>query len=83
MLCELHDYIEIACIFGYQIALLLDTDEELKGVAIDTLTKPDKTEYLIFVENDLKKEMEIPLSRIRQMQSCIDNPHFNKVDFSA
>ena len=83
MLCELHDYIEIACLFRYQVALLLDTDEELEGVAIDTLTKPDKTEYLIFVVNDLKKEMEIPLSRIRQMRSCIDNPHFNKVDFST
>ena len=83
MLCRLHDYIEIACLFRYPVALLLDTDEELKGVAIDTLTKPDKTEYLVFVENDSKNKMEIPLSSIRQMQSCIDNPHFDKVDFPA
>ena len=83
MLCELHDYIEIACLFRYPVTLLLDSNEEFKGVVIDTLTKPDKTEYLLFMKDNSKKEFEIPLNKIRQMQARIENPHFEKVEFNS
>jgi len=83
ILCELYDYIEIACMFAYPITLLLESGEELKGIAKDTLVKPDKLEYLIFA-NDVSKEIiEIPMNSLIHMQARVTNPHFEKVSFQS
>ena len=45
--CELHDYLEIACLYGYQVKLTLKDDRIIEGKAVDVLTTAEKREYLI------------------------------------
>lgn len=81
MLCELHDYIEIACMFRYPVLLLLDSDEEIKGIATDTLIKKDKSEYLILTKENSKEKIEVALTKLVKMESLVQNPHFESVNF--
>lgn len=83
ILCELYDYIEIACTFHYPVLLRLDNGEEFKGIATDTLLKPNKTEYLILTEEASKRTIQVALDKLTQMQALVKNPHFDKVDFHS
>ena len=79
--CALYDYIEIACMYRYSVLLVLDSGEEVKGIATDTSTKKDKTEYLVLFDEESKEKIEIELTKLVKMKSLIKNPHFNEVDF--
>ena len=79
--CELHDYIEIACVYRYPVLLVLDSGEEVKGIATDTSTKKDKTEYLVLLDEESKEKIEIELTKLVKMNPLIKNPHFNEVNF--
>ncbi len=81
MLCELHDYIEIACTFRLPIALIMAPGEELRGVAIDTLVKPDKTEYVMFIEEGTEEAIALPMNKLIKMNALTKNVHFDTVNF--
>ena len=81
MLCELHDYIEIACTFRIPVAIVLDSGKELQGIAVDTLIKPDKTEHLMFVEEGTKNAVSLTMNSLVEMRALIKNPHFGTVNF--
>ena len=36
--CDLHDYIEVACMYGYQVRLILKDQSTVEGKAKDILT---------------------------------------------
>ena len=74
--CQLHDYIEIACLYGYRVRLTLKSGETIEGKAIDTVVDEHKREYLQ-LDNDRRVEL-IELSR---MDVLTANPAFNKVEF--
>lgn len=44
--CDLHDYLEIACLYGYRVKLTLKDGRVVEGKAVDTVTAADKHEYL-------------------------------------
>ena len=81
MLCELHDYIEIAYTFRLPIALSMTSGRELKGVAVDTLIKPGKTEHLMFMEEGDEKAIPLPINELIQMKALVENEHFESVKF--
>lgn len=81
MLCELHDYIEIACTFRLPIALSMTSGKELKGIAVDTLIKPDKTEYLMFIEEGSEEAIALTMNELVQMKALVENVHFEIVNF--
>jgi Rho-binding antiterminator len=56
--CELHDYIEIACMYGYQVKLELRGGQTMEGKAIDVITTPDKQEFLV-IDNGEKQQVEL------------------------
>ena len=77
--CELHDYVEIACTFQYQVQLSLNTGETITGKAVDIQLDGNREECL-----KLKVEQEhalVRLTDILQMKSCANNPHFDLVEF--
>ena len=75
--CHIHDYIEIACLYGYQIKLELNDGSYVQGKALTTLTTQDKRELL-------KLECtEVDLEQIRVMTALTDNPHFSSVQFPS
>ncbi len=45
--CDLHDYLEIACLYRYKVNLELTSGARLSGTAITTETHPDKSEWLV------------------------------------
>jgi len=81
MLCELHDYIEIACTFRLPIVLSLVSGEALQGIAVDTLVKNDKTEHLMFIQEGAEKAIALPMDGLVQMKALIENAHFETVNF--
>ncbi|ATG88370.1 Rho-binding antiterminator [Methylomonas koyamae] len=44
--CDLHDYLEIACMYGYRVRLTLKDGRIIEAKAVDTGTTADKREYL-------------------------------------
>ncbi len=82
ILCQLHDYIEIACTFRLPIALSITSGKQLKGIAIDTLIKPDKSEHLVFMEEGVETTIQIPMNELIEMKALVENIHFENVKFT-
>mgnify|MGYP003677988083 FL=1 len=77
--CEIHDYVEIACLFGYEIKLTLAQGPAVRGRALTTETSPDKREWLLLDNQGTIEKVE--LSEITGMTAVTPNPHFVTVDF--
>jgi len=71
--CQIHDYIEIACMYGYQVKLKLRNGQVIEGKAMDTHTSPDKREYLV-IDNE-----KIELIQITKMTILTPNAKFNEI----
>ncbi len=80
MSCELHDYLEIACLYGYRISLTLKDRQTIEGIAIDTLTTPEKREYLVI---DNGEQQRIELNQLIKLQVLTPNAKFKGVNFSG
>lgn len=57
--CDLHDYIEIACLYGYQLRLTLKDHQVVEGRAMNIYTHQSR-EYLVINQ---KQSEAIELSR--------------------
>jgi len=76
--CELHDYLEIACIYGYRVKLTLKDHQIIEGKASDIQTTAEKREYLV-IDNGQKQQIE--LNQIGKMQVLTPNAKFTQVIF--
>jgi Rho-binding antiterminator len=80
--CDLHDYLEITCMYGYQIQLMLNDQQIIEGKAIDTMTTDDKREFLVIVlDHGHGPKKQIELNQIRKMQVLTPNAKFSEVTF--
>ena len=79
--CELFDYIEIACMFSYEVTLTLDNGEQVTGTPVSTRTSKDKIEYLIFVPQGSRDKQEIETARMTTMTVLTPGARFNQVNF--
>lgn len=77
--CELHDYLEIACMYGYRVRLTIKNHQTIEGKAIDTVTTAEKREYLV-IDNGHKKH-EVELNQLVKMEVLTPNAKFKKVSF--
>jgi len=75
--CQLHDYIEIACMYGYQVKLHLKNGQVIEGKAMDTHISTDKREYLVIGDEHQK----IELTQITKMTVSTPNAKFNEIIF--
>lgn len=78
MSCEQHDYIEIACMYRYPLQVILKSGDTVQGRALDTRRNSAQQECLLTA----KPEQLIPLDHIASIEVLVQNPHFNRVDFS-
>ena len=76
--CDLHDYIEIACMYSYRVKLTLRNQLILEGKAIDTTTSADKREYLI-IDNGHKQQIE--LTQLKNLKVLTPNARFTEICF--
>ncbi len=76
--CELHDFVEVACMYGYRLRLILINGQVIEGKAIDIVSSLEKREYLV-IEGDSKQQIE--LTQLVKMQVLTPNAKFNEVVF--
>ena len=76
--CDQHDYIEIACMFGYHVKLIFKDQQTLEGKAIDTYTSADKHEYLII---DDGRKHQIDFAHLKKLQVLTAHARFSEVSF--
>lgn len=76
--CELHDFIEVVCMYGYQVQLILKDDQVLEGKAVDITTSKEKREYLI-INNG--QEQQVELTQITKLMVLTPHAQFKEVNF--
>ena len=77
--CQLHDYIEIACLYQLEISITLKKGIITQGSAMTTETAPEREELLILKTDS--GPQKINLSDIKLMTALTENPHFNRIKF--
>lgn len=77
--CDLHDYLELACMHGYHIRLTLKNRQIVEGKALDTLTTAEKQEYLVIGIGH--EQSRIELNELRKMEVLTPNSKFKEVSF--
>lgn len=76
--CDLHDFVEVACMYGYQLKLILKNDQIIEGKAIDIVNSPEKNECLV-IDSDTRQQVE--LIRLARMEVLTPNAKFSEVIF--
>ena len=76
--CDLHDFVEVACMYGYRLRLILKNDQIIEGKAIDIVNSPEKNEYLV-IDSDTRQQIE--LIRLAKMEVLTPNAKFSEVIF--
>ncbi|MCW5598500.1 Rho-binding antiterminator [Nitrosomonas sp.] len=77
--CELHDFIEVACMYGYQVRLVLKDQQIIEGQAKDIVTTAEKREFLV-IENEQGRQ-QVELITLDKMQVLTANAKFNEISF--
>jgi Rho-binding antiterminator len=57
--CEHYDYLELACLRGYQLNIELINGTQCQGQAITTQTRADKTEWLVIQQQQNKQSLRL------------------------
>ncbi len=77
--CELHDYLEVACLYGYEVQLTLKDQQTIQGKAKNIITTAEKREFLI-VEN-AQGLQQIELIQLQKLQVITPNAQFTEIIF--
>jgi Rho-binding antiterminator len=77
--CDVHDYVEVACLFGYDLRLQLQDGSIVAGKAITTITRPDKTEVLQLRQGD--SLTSVPLHELVHANVLTPNARFSQIEF--
>jgi Rho-binding antiterminator len=76
--CELHDFVEVACMYRYQLKLILKNGEVIEGKAVDILSV-DQQELLVVDAGGEKKQID--LMALSKMQVLTPSAKFSEVVF--
>jgi len=75
--CELHDFVEVACMYGYQLRLILKDGETVEGRAVDIVS--ENQQELLVIDNDARQQID--LMTLAKMQVLTPNAKFSEVVF--
>lgn len=78
--CDLHDYLEIACLRGYQLEIELIDGQRLMARAITTRTSSDKEEFMVIEQAGTQHE--IRLDQLLAITPQATNAEFGRVAFN-
>lgn len=77
--CDLHDYIEMVCLYHYPLKLTLNSGAVLSGTALTTRYNQQRQECLVIKQND--SEQQVVLEDIALLEVTVANPHLQQVRF--
>jgi len=75
--CDLHDYLEIACLYGYTLDIELTDGQRLTARAITTRTASTREEFLDV--DTAEGRREIRLDQLLAITPLDDNARFGRV----
>ena len=79
--CDLHDYIEIACLFEIEVKLVTRQGDIYIGTLITTRINDEKEEYVIISQTVHQAEVNLLLTQLNTMTAMTKNSHFSEVIF--
>lgn len=77
--CDLHDYIEIVCLYHYPLQLTLSSGTVLNGTAQTTCYNDKRQECLVIKHH--YAEQQVVLEEIMLLEVTVANPHLRQVRF--
>ncbi|MBU2113632.1 MAG: Rho-binding antiterminator [Gammaproteobacteria bacterium] len=77
--CDLHDYIEMVCLYHYPLKLTLSSGAVLIGTALTTRYNDQRQECLVIKQNASKQQ--VALEDIARLEVTVANPHLQQVRF--
>lgn len=77
--CDLHDYIEIVCLYHYPLKLTLSSGAVFTGTALTTRYNDQRQECLVIQQH--KAEQQVLLEEIVLLEVTVQNPHLQQVRF--
>ena len=78
--CDLHDYIEVTCMYSYQVRLILKDQSTVEGKAKDILTDTEQREFLLLETDSGSQQVELIL--LDKLQVLTPGARFSEVIFS-
>lgn len=81
--CDLHDYLEIACLYQYQVTITLNSGDKFTGTPKTTAAReegPNKYEVLIFA-CDNGDTVDVELLQLKSMQVHTKHAKFTSISF--
>ena len=76
--CELHDFVEVVCMYNYRLKLILKDGQIIEGKAIDIVNTPERRECLV-IDGDTRQQID--LTRLSKMEVLTPNAKFSEVIF--
>ncbi len=76
--CELHDFVEVACMYSYRIKLILKNNQIIEGKAVDIVNSPEKGECLV-IDSDSRQHIE--LVQLAKIEVLTPNAKFREAVF--
>lgn len=77
--CDLHDYLEIACLYHYDLRVELVSGNSFIAQALTTFTAESKEEYLVLESDTGRHEMR--LDHLAAITPLNPNARFGRVTF--
>lgn len=77
--CNLHDHIEVACLYRYDLEIRLRDGACVAGRAGTTRTGSDKTEYLVLDSGG--KQFDVPMHEIAVIDVMTRGARFASLQF--
>ena len=75
--CASHDYLEIACLYRYEILVEVTDGTQVTGIAETTETDAGKTEWLVLAD-----ERRISMDKIASVTALTPGAKFDTVHFT-
>lgn len=79
--CDLHDFLEIACLHGYRLQVELLEGQGFVARALDTRTAPSKEEFLVLQGDTGRKE--IRLDRLLAITPLDAGASFGRIELAG
>lgn len=79
--CDLHDYLEIACMHGYRLQIELLEGPGFAARALTTRTAPSKEEFLVLHKDT--GQFEVRLDQLLAITPLDANASFGRIELAA
>lgn len=78
--CAVHDYIEVACLYAYELKLSMLDGQLQQGKAITTHTQAGR-EWLVMQGG--QGQFEVELNQVRSIKALTANRYFTEIEVSS